>query len=127
MKAKKWLLISLSTLSIILFSNFLFLYITDYYGVSNPTNPRQHSGYNQRFVVVEYMLKNLDKYDTLLFGSSRLQFINPLHIKERKAYNMTVAEGIPHEYLLMLKLFLKKCQTKRIQNYVKKISMNQSR
>jgi len=108
MKTKKWLLISLTTLSVILFLNFLFLYLTDFYGVMNPTNKRQHSGYQQRFVVVEYMLKNLNKYDTLLFGSSRVQFINPFHIKDKKVYNMTVAEGIPHEYLIMLKLFLKK-------------------
>ncbi|WP_428740092.1 hypothetical protein, partial [Sulfurimonas sp.] len=40
----------------------------------------------------DYLLKLDDKY----------------HIKDKKVYNMTVAEGIPHEHLLLLKLFLKK-------------------
>lgn len=89
-------------------ANFLFLYTYDIYGVSNPQRTKHRTAFQQRYLVVEYMLNNIDKYDTLLFGSSRVQFINPLHVKNKKVYNMTVAEGIPHEHLILLKLFINK-------------------
>ena len=108
MSYKKWLKISLVTIFTLLVSNSVFLYLTDIYGVAHPDRKTFPTAFDQRFLVVEYMLKHLHDYDTLLFGSSRVQFINPFHIPNAKAYNMTVAEGIPKEYYLMLKLFLEK-------------------
>jgi len=108
MNYKKWVKISLATLIILLSSNSLFLYYTDIYSVGHPERKIYPTAFHQRFLVVEYMKKHLHDYDTLLFGSSRVQFINPQHIPNPKAYNLTVAEGIPHEYLLMLKFFLEK-------------------
>lgn len=108
MHSKKWLKISLITIFITLSTNSLFLYFTDIYGVGHPERKIFPTAFHQRFLVVEYMLKHLNDYDTLLFGSSRVQFINPFHIPNTRAYNMTVAEGIPKEYYLMLKLFIEK-------------------
>ena len=108
MHYKKWLKISLITIFATLTINSLFLYLTDIYGVGHPNRKTFPTAFHQRFLVVEYMLQHLHDYDTLLFGSSRVQFINPFHIPNAKAYNMTVAEGIPKEYYLMLKLFIER-------------------
>jgi hypothetical protein len=108
MTYKKWFYISISTLIILLFMNSLFLYLTDIYGVAHPNRKTFPTAFTQRFLVTTYMVEHFNQYDTLLFGSSRVQFINPQHIPNAKAYNLTVAEGIPEEYYLMLKLLISK-------------------
>jgi len=106
MQYRKWVYISLSTLFILLFVNTVFLYKTDIYSVAHPERKTFPTAFHQRFMIVEYLKKHFNEYDTLLFGSSRVQFINPQHIPDAKAYNLTIAEGIPQEYLLMLKYLL---------------------
>jgi hypothetical protein len=106
MHYKKWVKISLISTLLLLVVNAIFLYYTDIYGVGHPKRKIFSTAFHQRFFVVEYMKKHLKDYDTLLFGSSRVQFINPQHIPHANAYNLTVAEGIPQEYYLMLKYFL---------------------
>jgi len=107
MNYKRWIKISLSTILIVLSANALFLYYTDIYGVAHPERKTYPTAFHQRFLVIEYLKKHMHDYDTLIFGSSRVQFINPQHIPNAKAYNLTIAEGIPHEFLLMLRYLLK--------------------
>ena len=106
MTYKKWFQISITTILSLLFVNSLFLYFTDIYGVAHPNRKTFPTAFTQRFLITNYMLENYHKYDTLLFGSSRVQFINPQHILGAKAYDLTVAEGIPQEYYLMLKFLI---------------------
>ena len=108
MTYKKWFHISIITIFTLLLMNSIFLYLTDIYGVAHPKRKFFPTAFTQRFLVTTYMLEHYNKYDTLLFGSSRVQFINPQHIPNAKAYNLTVAEGIPQEYYLMLKLLISK-------------------
>jgi hypothetical protein len=104
---KKWLIrVLVGSLSVITL-NTLFLYITDTYGIANPKGNLFYTIPNQRFAVVEYLLENKNKYDTFIFGSSKVGSINPNHFKNKKAYNVTIGAGIPHEHLLLLKLLLK--------------------
>lgn len=107
MSYKKWLSISFSFIFLIIFIDVLFLYLTDTYSVSNRETKKFYTVPNQRHLIVEHLLKNRDKYDTFIFGSSRIGSINPLSIKEKKAYNMTYGEGVPQEHLLIVKLLLK--------------------
>jgi hypothetical protein len=61
---------------------------------------------NNNIKKVTYILENKNLYNSFIFGSSRVGFINPLLIKNGKYYNMTYPEGIPHEHLINIKLFI---------------------
>jgi len=108
MTYKKWFHISIIIIFTLLLINSTFLYLTDIYGVAHPNRKTFPTAFTQRFLITNYMLKHYKEYDTLLFGSSRVQFINPQHIPHAKAYDLTVAEGIPQEYYLMLKFLISK-------------------
>ena len=107
MSTKKWSFSLVLIVCITCISIISFQYSTDTYNVLNTKSEIYYSLPNQRFLSVEYILKNHNNYDTYIFGSSRVGYINPLHMKDKKAYNMTYAEGVPHEHLLIIKLFLK--------------------
>jgi hypothetical protein len=66
---------------------------------------------NERFIKSDYILKNPGKYDSFIFGSSRVSQI-PVDYLNRvsgaKFYNMTYISGIMPDHLAVLKLFLRK-------------------
>ena len=66
---------------------------------------------NERYVKTDYILRNPAKYDSFLFGSSRVSQI-PVEALNRatghRYYNMTIVSGVIAENLKSLKLFLKK-------------------
>jgi hypothetical protein len=65
---------------------------------------------NERYVKTDYILSNPTKYDSFLFGSSRVSQI-PVDALNRATghnyYNMTIVSGVVAENLKILKLFLK--------------------
>ena len=61
---------------------------------------------NKNYIKTKYILKNPDKYDGFLFGSSRVGSIHVENIDGEKIYNMTCSAGIPREHLETLKTFL---------------------
>jgi len=108
LNSKKWLYGVIVGTFIILLLHFVFLYKVDTYSIINVNKGKTYTIPNQRFLIAEYLLSSKPKgYDTFIFGSSRVGYINPLKIENKKAYNMTYGEGIPHEHLLFLKLLLK--------------------
>jgi hypothetical protein len=109
LSAKRWSLIVISFIfTICIFISF-FLYNLDTYNIRHPEAKKYYSIPNQRVLIIDYLLdKNHYKnYNSYIFGSSRVGYLNPFHIKKFKTYNMTYAEGLPHEHLLILKFFLK--------------------
>lgn len=54
------------------------------------------------------VMRNMDKYDSLLFGSSRVGFLNVELFSDGKYYNMMASEGLPAEHLIILKTLIKK-------------------
>ncbi|TFH41133.1 MAG: hypothetical protein E4G96_06135, partial [Chrysiogenales bacterium] len=64
---------------------------------------------NERFVKVDHVLGNPDRYDSFLFGSSRVSLV-PVEKFDRalggRHYNMTFVSGVMSEYLTVLELFL---------------------
>ena len=64
---------------------------------------------NERYVKTEYILRNPAKYDSFLFGSSRVSQV-PVDVLNRATghtyYNMTIVSGVVAENLKFLKLFL---------------------
>jgi hypothetical protein len=65
---------------------------------------------NERFAKTDFILSNPGKYDSLLFGSSRVSQI-PIEVLNRETggrwYNMSFISGVVAENLEILKIFIK--------------------
>jgi len=103
---KRWIQQSFLIILLLFTSNCMFLYYLDTYAIAKPHN-KYYSVPNQRFLIVEYLKENAHKYNTYIFGSSRVGYINPLHLNYKHTYNLSVGAGIPHEHLLMLQYLIK--------------------
>lgn len=62
---------------------------------------------NENFIKTAWILDNRDKFDSFVFGSSRVGALHVEHIEGYRAYNMTYSFGIPQEHLDNLRTFLK--------------------
>lgn len=54
---------------------------------------------NKNYIKMTYILNNPDKFDTFIFGSSRVGNIHVNNLWGEKAYNMTYSEAVPVETL----------------------------
>lgn len=61
---------------------------------------------NKNYIKMKYILSNSDKFDTYLFGSSRVGAIHVDKIQNEKCYNMTYSMGVPEEHLANIKTFI---------------------
>lgn len=59
---------------------------------------------NRRFTKVKYHLNHPSHYQAFIFGSSRINFINPKNIPEDRFFNMHYPSGRPSEHLRDLKM-----------------------
>ena len=78
----------------------------DTYGVLRADFDMQFTEPNRNFVSIEHLLAHSDDYDSLLFGSSVVNYIDVRHMPEGRWYNMTTAEGVPAEFLEDLRLLI---------------------
>lgn len=100
-------------LKVFIFAAYAFLlqivfpYSIDPFNVFHALNIRQ-TGIepNQNYVKMKYVLSNPDKFDSFVFGSSRVGAIHVEKMPGSKTYNMTYSEGIPSEHLANIKTFL---------------------
>ncbi|MBP2660155.1 MAG: hypothetical protein H6Q69_3187 [Firmicutes bacterium] len=108
MKMKKFVhLFFLGVLCVILFMMGIN-YFTDTSGIFNKDFSKKRPEPNQHFVKVRYILSEPAKYNAFWFGSSRIGNIDVRKIKnDKRYYNMTYSEGLPKEWLMDIKLFLK--------------------
>lgn len=107
MNKKQWILYAFCIVSILNIAVFFLMMWSDTYSNIHPTRKYFFTEPNTRVSRVDYILKNPTKYDSFIFGSSRVGAIDPLLIHNGIYYNMTYSEGIPHEHLINIKLFLK--------------------
>lgn len=61
---------------------------------------------NKNYIKTKYILENKLKYDSFIFGSSRVGVIPTEKVLGYKFYNMTYSEGLPNEWLNTLKTFI---------------------
>lgn len=61
---------------------------------------------NKRYKKMKFILDNPDKFDSFIFGSSRVNFIDPDNIKHARYYNMTCSSGIPENHYYDIKLMI---------------------
>ena len=105
MNSKKWIKIFLIFSVLGVFQALLSILTNPYLTMQTDNYYEQEP--NQNFLKVKYILENKNKYDSFIFGSSRVGKIDPKLFKHEKCYNMTYSEGLPYEHLLNIKLFLK--------------------
>lgn len=112
MKYKKWLKTIFFIITVSLTVNIFLNYYTDPNFIftkqqDEPLKCLTHfGGPNERFLKINHILENNNKYDSFIFGSSRVGKINMNQIKGASFYNMTYAAGYPTEHLAIIKLFL---------------------
>ncbi len=61
---------------------------------------------NKNFIKTKYLLHNQDKFDSLIFGSSRAGFINTEELTDGKYYNLCSSEAVPAEHLHLLETLI---------------------
>lgn len=62
---------------------------------------------NKNFIKTKYILSNPDKFDSLIFGSSRAGFVDVTQLNDGKYYNLCSSEAVPAEHLQLLKVLKK--------------------
>ena len=63
---------------------------------------------NKNYMKMRYVLREPEKFDTFLFGSSRVGFLNAQKLDGVRAYNMSYSLGLPQEHLANIRTLLKK-------------------
>ena len=90
----------------------IFLPITlllDPYNVFHPDNIRNNGiEPNKNFVKMRNVITHPDRYDSFLFGSSRMGFFNVERMNDGTYYDMAYSEGLPGEHLDNLKVMLRR-------------------
>ena len=80
----------------------------DPFNVFHPLSIRDNGvEVNKNFVKMTYILHNPDRFDTLLFGSSRVGDMHVENLRGMHCYNMTYSNGVPAEHLANLRTLLK--------------------
>lgn len=88
--------------------------IVDSYGILRSDFNKQIRDPNNNFIKINYILNNKKRYDSFLFGSSRVNGINNKNIKPQHVYNMQYSEGVPKEHLDNIKFLIKNGVTMRL-------------
>ena len=87
----------------------------DHFGIFKNDLSKQKMLPNIRYIKVRHILKHPNKYDTYLFGSSKVFYINTKDIPKRNCYNMGIPLLTPYETVKYVKIFVKnKVQIKEI-------------
>ncbi|NOR87487.1 MAG: hypothetical protein GQ527_07755 [Bacteroidales bacterium] len=87
---------------------FYFNVIVDPYGVFLKLYHHFPSEPNKRYMKMQYLKKHPVKFDSYIFGSSRMNSLNPDHIPNDKGnwYNMTYSLGLPKDHLQDIKYMI---------------------
>ena len=106
-KQKNLFYFILITVIVILSTQISINYFLDPYGVFNKKyiNYKYHPNLN--YVKTSYISNNKNKYNSFLFGSSRVGTISVEKIKNGRYYNMSISSGLLAEELDILKILLK--------------------
>lgn len=97
------------SLIIIFTGSSLFCIVVDPYSVFHYDAIRCHSGDpNSRYVKIKYIVNNPDKFNSFIFGSSRVGYIHvdQLNDEEDTWYNMTYSNAGVSDSLYSLKLLI---------------------
>ncbi|HUJ90728.1 MAG TPA: hypothetical protein VLX12_11060, partial [Syntrophorhabdales bacterium] len=110
---RKWFFTGLIILAVELGCVALLNYIVDpnglfRYGTWRHDISHQYLLVSKNFIKTRYIVQNPRKFDCLIFGSSRVNYIDVSKIKAATCYNMTYAAGLPRYHLDNLRYMLAK-------------------
>jgi len=112
----RWLTITIAfTITFLLIIVFINFYIDTYgvrlslFSINNEVDQiKSIKTVNQHIFNPEYIFRYPNRFDSFIFGSSRIGVIDPGKINAGKFYNMSYPAGLPSEHLSILKAFLQK-------------------
>jgi hypothetical protein len=81
--------------------------VVDAYGIMRTDFSRQCQVPNMNFIKIKYLTGNKNKYDSFIFGSSRVENIDEKKIAGGRYYNMTYPVGLPKEHLDNIRYLLR--------------------
>lgn len=102
---KKWVKSVIGLIVLCIAIIVLVNYIIDPYGILRRDFTMQFQEPNMNFVKTKYLL-NGTSFDSLLMGSSRVNFIDVSKISQGRYYNYWYSEGLPTEHLANVKILL---------------------
>ena len=105
---RKWFFLALGILVGIVGLTGLSNYILDPYGLLRKDFTYQFVEPNKNFIKIRYITRNPDRYDSFVFGSSRVNNIDVRKIKGYKCYNVHYSGGLPRDHLDNIKYLRKK-------------------
>jgi len=115
MKPKKWSLIYFTSLLTLAAAVIGINYSIDPFNIFHSKLLPYQFQMNERFMKIEYLEKNHQKYDSYMFGSSRIGTTMPCvlenYIPDSKFYNLTISGADSLDFLIHLQYFIK-------QNYM---------
>ena len=86
-------------------------YIVDPFNIFHTKFLKEQFQMNERFMKIEYLEENKNKYNSYMFGSSRIGTTPPSvidkYLESAKFYNFTVSSANLYDYLMHLKYFIK--------------------
>ena len=86
-----------------------FAVIADPYNIFHVNHPRNNGVEpNKNYMKMNNVLKHPDKYDSFLFGSSRVGFIDVSKMNDGTYYDMMYSEGTPAEHLDNLRVMIER-------------------
>lgn len=108
---KKKIKIAIAVLLLAIVCAIIFSIIVDPYSIYHYDSIRVHSGLpNSRYVKIKYIENNANKFNSFIFGSSRVGYIHmdQINDKENKWYNMTYPNGGVEDSLYSLETLINK-------------------
>ena len=86
----------------------IICYRVDVFNTLHPLDVRMNGNeINKNYVKMTYVLNNPNKFDTFIFGSSRIGNIHVEKITNERCYNMYYGKGVPRENLNNIKTLIK--------------------
>jgi hypothetical protein len=103
---KRWTMMVFWSLVILVGAVVVINVVVDAYGIRRTDFSRQSQPPNMSFCKINYLLKNRNKFDSFIFGSSRVTNIDVKKIFNGRYYNMFYSGGLPEEHLEHLRFLL---------------------
>jgi hypothetical protein len=105
---RRWLISALGILLGTVGLTGLLNFIVDPYGLLRKDFAYQIIEPNKNFIKIRFITQNPDRYDSFIFGSSRVNNIDVRKIKGYKGYNVHYSGGLPRDHLDNIRYLLKK-------------------
>jgi hypothetical protein len=110
--SKKWIkiLLTLCTLAVGFVGGVN--YLVDPFDIFHTKILKEQFQINERFIKIEFLEKNHNKFDSYMFGSCRIGTTPPdvlnQYVNDANFYNFTISSANLYDYLLHLQYFIKK-------------------